>query len=207
MLRQCITALLTLGLLASCGMAIPVIETADSNTEGTSSTAFAAYGLATPAGSGVGITAQYNYGLTDQIDWTTNVSTSLNKMVEIQLMNDDVEFVGWQNTLLTGPKFSNTSGSFALSLPLGMAYNLNNPVDNRAYLLAAPTILTSWKARNRTITRTAFARLNVMGDAQGAVGWPVIGISNQISQLSGTQLYTSYAVTYAGVFVGFGLSL
>ncbi len=135
-------------IFSSCTIALPEFQTAESLAPQQHKVAAGGY-------SGRGLNAStgglivHNYGITERLDLTSNMSLS-----RLNIEQNNIRY-----SLLSGPKLSNASGSWALSAPVGAIYTETyNDIDAGFTYLFTPTVYKSWKFANPDLTYTFFAR-------------------------------------------------
>ena len=187
--------------LSSCTIALPEFQTAASLAPGQ-------HKIAAGGFSGRGLNAStggllvHNYGITDQLDLTSNTSLS-----RLNIEQNNIRY-----SLLSGPKLSNSNGSWAVSAPVGAIYTETyNDIDAGFTYLFTPTLYKSWKFANPDLTYTFFARSEFAYNYIRGRWFTVVGgYSHQYEteriihyvSLSGSTNGPIY-----GVYFGYGISL
>jgi len=188
-------------LLGSCTTALPEFQSA-------ASLAPREHHLAVGGFCGSGLTARtggiavYNYGLTQQLDFTSNLSAS-----RLNIEQDNIRV-----TALAGPKWSSASNTWALSAPAGISYSKTyNDIDAGYTYLLTPTIYKSWNYGNPNNTSTFFARSEFAYNYIRGRWYSIVGGYSQEIQ---TDLFIHYLSVsgstngpFYGVYFGYGISL
>jgi len=191
----------SVSLLMSCTIALPEFQTAESLAQGTHAVAVGGY-------SGRGFNAStgglvvHNYGVKEKLDLTTNVSLS----------RLNIEAPNIRSSVLSGPKWSNAAGNWAVSAPVGTIYTHTfNDIDAGFTYLLTPTIYKSWKPRGASSTSTFFTRSEFAYNPLRGRWFALVGGYSQkvvtrrlihYLSLSGSTNGPVY-----GVYFGYGLSL
>lgn len=194
--------LFLLGLFASsCTTALPEFQSA-------ASLAPREHHLAVGGFSGSGLNAStggiavYNYGLTQQLDLTSNLSAS-----RLNIEQDNIRM-----TALAGPKWSSSTNTWALSAPLGLSYSRTyNDIDAGYTYLFTPTIYKSWNYGNPYNTSTFFARSEFAYNYFRGRWYSIVGGYSQEIQTDQFIHYLSVSGStngpFYGVYFGYGISL
>ena len=194
--------LFLLGLFASsCTTALPEFQSA-------ASLAPREHHLAVGGFSGSGLNAStggiavYNYGLTQQLDLTSNLSAS-----RLNIEQDNIRI-----TALAGPKWSNGSNTWALSAPGGISYSRTyNDIDAGYTYLLTPTRYKSWNYGNPNSTSTFFARSEFAYNYFRGRWYSIVGGYSQEIQTDQFIHYLSVSGStngpFYGVYFGYGISL
>ena len=144
----------------------------------------------------------YNYGFTQQLDFTSNLSAS-----RLNIEQDNIRM-----TALAGPKWSNPSNTWALSAPLGLSYSQTyNDIDAGYTYLLTPTIYKSWNYGNPNNTSTFFARSEFAYNYIRGRWYSIVGGYSQEIQTDFLTHYLSVSGStngpFYGVYFGYGISL
>jgi len=188
-------------LLSSCTTALPEFQSANS-------LAPRDHHLAVGGFSGSGLNAStggiavYNYGLTQQLDCTSNLSAS-----RLNIEQDNIRV-----TALAGPKWSNASNTWALSAPGGISYSRTyNDIDAGYTYLLTPTIYKSWNYGNPNNTSTFFARSEFAYNYIRGRWYSIVGGYSQEIRTDQFIHYLSVSGStngpFYGVYFGYGISL
>ena len=196
-----IIAISFLWALSSCTIALPEFQTAESLAPG-------AHKVAVGGFSGRGLNAStggllvHNYGITDHLDLTSNTSLS-----RLNIEQNNIRY-----SLLTGPKLSNSNGSWALSAPAGAIYTETyDDIDAGFTYLFTPTLYKSWKFANPDLTYTFFARSEFAYNYIRGRWFTVVGGYSHRYETERIIHYLSLSGStngpIYGVYFGYGLSL
>ena len=187
--------------LSSCTIALPEFQTAASLAPGQ-------HKIAAGGFSGRGLNAStggllvHNYGITDQLDLTSNTSLS-----RLNIEQNNIRY-----SLLTGPKLSNSNGSWALSATVGAIYTETyDDIDAGFTYLFTPTLYKSWKFANPDLTYTFFARSEFAYNYIRGRWFTVVGGYSHRYETERIIHYVSLSGStngpIYGVYFGYGLSL
>lgn len=188
-------------LLSNCTIALPEFQTAESLKPREHSAAIGGY-------SGNGLNAStgglivHNYGLNDQLDITSNFSAS-----RLNIEQDNIRF-----SLLSGPKLSNSTGTWAIAAPLGVVYTETfNDIDASYTYVFTPTLYKTWRYENPNLSYTFFTRSEFAYNYIRGRWFSIVG---GYSQKYVRQNYIHYLSVSGstngplyGVYFGYGISL
>jgi len=188
-------------LINSCTIALPEFQTAESLAPQQHKVAVGGY-------SGRGLNAStggllvHNYGITERLDLTSNMSLS-----RLNIEQNNIRY-----SLLSGPKLSNASGSWALSAPVGAIYTKTyNDIDAGFTYLFTPTVYKSWKFANPDLTYTFFARSEFAYNYIRGRWFTVVGGYSHRYEMERIIHYISLSGStngpFYGVYFGYGISL
>lgn len=186
---------------ASCTIALPEFQSAKSLEPGKHAVAVGGYsGRGFNASSG-GLVV-HNYGLKETLDITSNVSVS---RLNIEAPNIRV-------AALTGPKWSNQAGTWALSVPGGGIYTRTfNDIDAGMTYLLTPTVYRTWVPGESRASSTFFARSEFAYNPFRGRWFTVVGGYSQRIETDRLIHYLSLSGStngpIYGVYFGYGLSL
>lgn len=200
-LRTTLQLLMSLLLCTSCTIALPEFQTAESLAPKQHTIAAGGY-------SGRGLNAStggllvHNYGITEHLDLTSNVSLS-----RLNIEQNNIRY-----SLLTGPKWSTPEGKWALSIPAGAIYTATyNDIDAGYTYLLTPTLYKSWKFKNPDLTYTFFARSEFAYNYIRGRWFTVVGGYSQKYETPRIIHYLSLSGStsglFYGVYFGYGISL
>lgn len=187
--------------LNNCTIALPEFQTAESLAPQQHAVAAGGY-------SGRGLNAStggllvHNYGITEQLDLTSNMSLS-----RLNIEQNNIRY-----SLLTGPKFSTKNGRWALSVPAGAIYTATyNDIDAGYTYLLTPTLYKSWQYRNPNLTYTFFTRTEFAYNYIRGRWFSVVGGYSQKYETERLIHYVSLSGStngpIYGVYFGYGISL
>ena len=189
--KLCIT-LVAGWIFSSCTIALPEFQTAESLAPQQHKVAAGGY-------SGRGLNAStggllvHNYGITERLDLTSNMSLS-----RLNIEQNNIRY-----SLLSGPKLSNASGSWALSAPVGAIYTETyNDIDAGFTYLFTPTVYKSWKFANPDLTYTFFARSEFAYNYIRGRWFTVVGGTATATKWSALFIIFHYPEAQTALFMG-----
>ena len=202
------SSLFTVPIIALMGMVLSNCTTALPEFQSAASLAPREHRLAVGGFSGSGLNAStggiavYNYGLTQRLDFTSNLSAS-----RLNIEQDNIRV-----TALAGPKWSNASNTWALSAPAGISYSKTyNDIDAGYTYLLTPTLYKSWNYGNPNSTSTFFARSEFAYNYIRGRWYSIVGGYSQEIQTDQFIHYLSVSGStngpFYGVYFGYGISL
>ena len=202
------SSLITVLIITLTGMVLSNCTTALPEFQNAASLAPREHHLALGGFSGSGLNAStggiavYNYGLTQQLDFTSNLSAS-----RLNIEQNNIRI-----TTLAGAKWSSASNKWALSLPIGLSYSKTyNDIDAGYTYLLTPTLYKSWNYGNPNSTSTFFARSEFAYNYIRGRWYSVVGGYSQEIHTNQFIHYLSVSGStngpFYGVYFGYGLSL
>lgn len=187
--------------LHNCTIALPEFQTAESLAPKQHRVAAGGY-----SGRGLnastGAHAVFNYGITEKLDLTSNMSLS-----RLNIEQNNIRY-----SVLAGPKWSNAKGTWALSAPAGAIYTETyNDIDAGYTYLLTPTVYKSWRYKNPNLTYTFFTRSEFAYNYIRGRWFSFVGGYSQEIQTDRLSHYISLSGStngpIYGVYFGYGISL
>ena len=184
-------------LLSSCFTLHPELQQAKPLSSGENAYAGGVYGGATALSPIYGVAGLYNYGLTDNVDWSTDAAFS------VQASSLKRAFQGFginQYNFSSGPKFRLLNDRVALRLPATLTLSAGD-----LFFSTSPTLL--WDVLDERATLfVRYNRLYESNAVEGYAGDALFGF-NYFVPFHSNQLLFSIQSNALGVYGGIGILL
>lgn len=184
-------------MFSSCFALHPELQQAESLGKGENAHAGGLYGGANALSSIYGVAGLHNYGLTDYVDWSTDVAFS----VQANSLTSAIQGFGVnQYNFTTGPKFSLFNNRIAFRLPATATLSAGD-----LFLSTSPTLL--WDILDQRATLfVRYNRLYVSNTLEAYAGDALLGFNYFVS-FHTNQLLFSIQTNGLGVYGGIGILL